>query len=732
MRYTKNSNYELYDKYVKIFVAIIATISLVTAAYFYSKISKSLNTHWDKIEKNAQDVHQNALQQITEQINQLPLIAQQLIDKINTQRDSKNIINETFLEEQLKSLAQHYPNISAIGIAFDPSFLKKLELKGPKNLYAPYLIKNDGKFILQKIEKKYDYTKKDWYKSYINSKNGVWHEPFFGFLNQTLQIDFGLPFYLDNNVKRDSNSEAVSQSENLIGAVFVSFSLKKIRELITSLSLGPTGYGFIISEGGKFIAHPIDSYVKNSIKVWDLAKKTNQDSTTAVALHALAKDNSAGWFYDSKIGKNLYVISSKAKNLNWRFVTNFIESENIGLLSSNLRNLVMGLIICLIVFLISLILLLTGVIGSGSSSMLWFTSLLISIFFAIGTAIIWYLQLHNIAGINPLSINYKSDESQEVPIVNYTEVEQLLDKIELEYFKKPLIKIPTGINLRNMVLEQNEVNVAGYLWQKYQKASAIKPGIIFPAASTSNQIDVYKAEKVKYKLNSWNFTATIYNKFDYSRYPFDSQKIVIQLKPKDPKENAVLLPDFNSYAFLNPDLLPGILPSLNIAGWQIDKSYFSYYQPYQNAKLSKFGSYLGEKHIPQLFFNVIASRNFFDPFITYIAPLLLACFFLFIILLIEGRTQVWQPIGLLSGLFFGIVLAHLNLRNQFAIDTVVYLEYFFLVVYIVMMLTILTIFLIATDNKSKIIQYKTGIIPKILYWPVLLGLWFAITVAFFS
>lgn len=712
-------------KVIKLIIFLLAFISLIATIFYTVTIVTRISKSWSKIEKKAQNVHKHAFNRISNKLDQLPLAVDKLAQELNLNEQTASKITKTQIEELLKRYSKEFPNLSGFGIAFSPAFLKNNQLKSTKNLFAPYVLKQKDKLVYEQIEKKYDYSKRPWYNQYLRAKDGIWLNPFFSTLSDEMVVEYG-----QSLSSKSENSEQPVDS----GVIFASYSLKKIRELLAQLALGPTGYGFIITQDGTFVAHPVDFYVKNQVKIEDLANNS-ADTTTAIALHSLGKDQSEGWLFDPEIGKNLYVSTNKLKNINWQFVTVFIEDESVGLYNPNIRSLFLFLIVSLTFFLIFTTLALSVIMGSDSSFNFWLASLIISTCFALGIIFIWYLQVHYIQvnGAGNHQAREQFIEQDEIPIVNYSEVEQLLDKIQLEHFKIPLVKIPTGINLRHLILEQkNQVDIAGYVWQKTPKNLDIDPGVIFPAASTSNQIDVFKTKKTNYNLNSWNVTATLHNKFDYLRYPFDSQKVVIQLKPKDPQENLVLIPDFSSYPFLNPDLLPGILPSLNIAGWQIDKSYFSYSQPYQNANLYKFGSYLGEKHIPQLFFNVVVSRNFFDPFITYIAPLLLACFFLFIILLIEGRTQVWQPIGLLSGLFFGIVLAHLNLRNQFAIDSVVYLEYFFLVVYIIMMLTILTIFLIATDNKSRIIQYKTGIIPKILYWPLLLGLWFTVTVVFFS
>jgi hypothetical protein len=79
-------------------------------------------------------------------------------------------------------------------------------------------------------------------------------------------------------------------------------------------------------------------------------------------------------------------------------------------------------------------------------------------------------------------------------------------------------------------------------------------------------------------------------------------------------------------------------------------------------------------------------------------------------------------IGGNSALFFVIMIAHIQLRGEVGGRDAVYIEYFYLLMYGMLVATTASAYLFSIHTISwlKFINYKDNIIPKVAYWPTLL------------
>jgi hypothetical protein len=89
-------------------------------------------------------------------------------------------------------------------------------------------------------------------------------------------------------------------------------------------------------------------------------------------------------------------------------------------------------------------------------------------------------------------------------------------------------------------------------------------------------------------------------------------------------------------------------------------------------------------------------------------------------------------IGACSALFFVVMLAHIQLREQFSGSPTVYIEYFYILMYGLLVTATANTFLFSTGTGSwlKIIHYQDNIIAKVAYWPVVLSCLIIITLFF--
>lgn len=314
---------------------------------------------------------------------------------------------------------------------------------------------------------------------------------------------------------------------------------------------------------------------------------------------------------------------------------------------------------------------------------------------------------------------------------------------------QPTIKVPTGVFIQSIeFFDSNEVRLSGYIWQKYKDGlhDDIKPGqgevgFILPeqvhAGDDIEPKEAYRHRQGDEEVIGWYFEATIRERFDYSTYPFDDKIIEILLWSKDFSRNVVLVPDYSSYTATGLNDTFGIEEDIVMGSWSRQDTFFDY-------KLSSYSTdfgiddYVGQQGFPELRYNFVIKRNFGDAFIVYVLPLLLVAALLFSTLLtissddeLAGRHDFSTNgfIAASSALFFVVLLGHIQLREQFAGSGIVYIEYFYILMYVYLVAATATTFIFATRAFKwlSIVHYEDSIIPKVCYWPTLLALLIIIT-----
>lgn len=315
---------------------------------------------------------------------------------------------------------------------------------------------------------------------------------------------------------------------------------------------------------------------------------------------------------------------------------------------------------------------------------------------------------------------------------------------------EPTIKIKTGIYIQSLqFFNSTEVNLTGYLWQRYNDSehADIKPGpsevgFIFPEQVNSGSniapVEIYRIRNGDEEIIGWYFEATLRQPFDYSYYPFDHKTVWVRMWARNFSANIVLVPDFEAYQSTGITDVFGIDEDIVLGAWKRQNTYFNY-------KLSSYDmdfgipGYIGQEGFPELRYNFVVKRKFENAFIVYLLPLFLVATLLFAALLtVSGKDELSNRlgfntsgfIGASSALFFVVMLAHIQLREQFSGASIVYLEYFYILMYALLVIATANTYLFSIRLKrwGKWILYQDNIIPKIAYWPVVFGCLIIITI----
>ena len=135
-----------------------------------------------------------------------------------------------------------------------------------------------------------------------------------------------------------------------------------------------------------------------------------------------------------------------------------------------------------------------------------------------------------------------------------------------------------------------------------------------------------------------------------------------------------------------------------------------------------------QEKFPDLYYEIGFKRVFVDAFISNLTPLIVVAIVLFSLLLLPVDIDISRILGVCVSVFFVVVFAHLTIRRNISIGEIFYLEYFFFVIYFAILVVPINAFRMALKIPSRVFEYRNGLVPKVLYWPSILGIFFAITV----
>jgi len=143
--------------------------------------------------------------------------------------------------------------------------------------------------------------------------------------------------------------------------------------------------------------------------------------------------------------------------------------------------------------------------------------------------------------------------------------------------------------------------------------------------------------------------------------------------------------------------------------------------------LSNFGNanIQGINQFPELVFSISIMRKFGDILIGKVIPLTIVLLLLFTILFVRDRTDGFNNVIGCSGLFFVLIIDHINLRESVAPDEIMFLEYAYFLSYALLLFVAATSFDILKRGEEYGI--KTDSMIRKYFWTVVLGIMTVVT-----
>ena len=601
-----------------------------------------------------------------------------------------------------RNLVYSDPGFLEAGVVFAPfAYHPRTRLYGPA-----YVIEKDG-VRFKDLDATQDYTKPgtDWYHRPMEG-SPIWLAPHFDKDRGHALATYGAPLR-----KPGDGSEPV-------GVMFATYTLGIFQRLLDSLDLGHNGYSFVLSSEKQFILHPNRDFSENQISFDSFLGRVTSPRDVNSIEAALRDPTSTATFVDPDTGLSSHMFFRGITATNW--ILGVVLADRDVLMPARVAHRKMINIALVIAIAVVLLAIALARIDRDLTRGLWIVSttlagscILVGMFVI---ALAMRQQLPNGDNVTRItnwnSLNRFTSQQRRRTLVQREEV--------------PLF-IPTGIYIQSAFLEDaSNVGVSGYVWQRYTKGvhDGIQRGFIMPQAKISTITRAYTVEDGDTELVRWNFNATVHQNFDYSRYPFDSERVVIDLWHKEFTKNVILIPDLASYKLMSPAAKPGLFEEMQIFGWKIGDSSFNYLT--ESYKTS-FGlrDFAGLTNYPNLFFRFDIRKEITGPFVSNMLPLLVVTILLFAILFLGAREErdkgrlgfALDVIAACAGFFLVAILLHIALRRDLAARDIFYLEYFYFVTY-AMILYVAVNYVLFTKTAIRLVHYRDNFIVKVVFWPV--------------
>jgi hypothetical protein len=204
----------------------------------------------------------------------------------------------------------------------------------------------------------------------------------------------------------------------------------------------------------------------------------------------------------------------------------------------------------------------------------------------------------------------------------------------------------------------------------------------------------------------------------------------------------ILVPDFKAYTEdgkWNPLKQLGLERDFVLERLQLERTYFNYHFNSYNASFG-INNYIGQDAFPELYFNVGVRRDVLDAFVAYMIPLVILIFMTFGVQLVV--TQITEKmslygvstiglIGYFASLFFIGILAQLDIRRTLNAPGVVYLEYFYFVLYVILLLQTVNAIVFTVSDRFHFVEYEDNLYAKVIFFPITMGFLFVVTATTF-
>jgi len=695
--------------------AALIVFAAIQAAYVFNKYQQNQRNSKLWAEQQTRFLAEN----LSNNIQEISIVADELADLLSSAECSPCKI-----EENLRSTYLQHTEFAALGVAFDADASATTF-----RLYAPFIRQNAKEAKIERLDSYYDYFagSNDQPQDVLKNPE-AWYQ-----IAKTHERQWLAPFYeaaLAQHVIRYT-APIYSAQKQKIGLVFVDINFEWLHEQIEKYDIQDNNYLSLLTAQHHELYHSLRGIAQTTEQ---LAQPVSVNTATDSTINTLTGEDA--WQHSATIAATQWQLRSViskttiATMFDASAATNAKgDSDFLHKLTKNDRVDWVSLLVLISILLYSCVRLRRK---RTSRQQLWIDTGVYTLMFFVGVIGIWIMEY---GAINP-------PKNQSIILAN----QAIIEKFERENALRTLnahdeapIYISVGLFIQSIeFLSASNVNITGYIWHRYQEGqdSNYKIGTVFPEAIETNISLAYEQQKNGETLKGWYFETTLRENFSPDLFPLDRQSVWIRLWHEKIGDNIVLVPDIDSYDSLNTRSLPGVEKDFVLSGWSLFRSYFEIRENNYNTRLGIASKTPGGV-VPELYFNIEIMRNFINPFLAHLFPLFVVVLMLYAIVITMSTDDEKKDflgfnaagvVASCSALFFVALISHVQMRNELAANSVVYLEYFYLITYVIILLITANAVLLSLKVQVAFIQFHDNLLPKLLYWPAISGALFICTV----
>ncbi len=598
--------------------------------------------------------------------------------------------------------------VVGVGIAEVP----KLRSGGRKHFHRTYWLNLTTRFESQEDSNNYALNTQEnaWFNDVLKNQKPQWSRSYYDNSLREFIFSYSAPVY-------------DLAHKNIIAVLVVDFDSQFI-DSIVSQNIGQKYTSIISRDDGAYIYTDDTDKVLNQVS---LSKMTNKNSIEAQTYQYINKapcDKVCSLALSDNSEKHLILYQS-LKKMPWTIFADY-TTRQLGSLNRESDNSLTMLNIGFWVISLLLLVILVNLYRmrrKRTFKTLWQLSALVSLILVCGIVYVWKISNHL----------YYRDTSK--AIINQTILDSYIQQYDAASQLKrteSIVKIPTAIIIDSAeFLNSYNIQLSGHIMQRYPKNNEDAWGVKFNDGFDAKITQTGVQKTNRYDHVTWSFQVKIRENFDYSHYPFNHGSIWIAVSPVNQHKNLLFTPDFSYYNGLTDiNAANGVARNLIIPGWYIRGSYFNY-QDDSSRMVNNVNSY-SAIDLPALTFNILIGATFGDAVITTVIPPMVIIMILFVTMLTISKKgnksiefKVNSILSASSGMLFTIVFTHVSLRNKIT-SAIMYIEYFYLMMYIVVPLIPINAFLFAT-KKFPWINFASNLYAKLLFFPMISFLLFIIS-----
>lgn len=285
----------------KLAVTILSSVGLLFIGLFSYNYVYSRDLIKELIRKDAMDLAVATAKKIEIILRGVEKITENASLEI-ADNDSPFAVLEMQSKDVVRRMLKTNEEIYGSTIALEPSLYGGDKFSS--KFAAPYWYKGEKGLRFRYLT--YDYTVSDWYLIPKELGKPDWSEPYFDVGGgDCLMTTYSVPIY------KNIQGEKV-----FAGVITADVSLEWLRKIVSSLKAGKSGYAFIVSRNGTFIAHPDENLVMNE-SIFSVAAETRDETLRDLGKRMIHGEEGYGSIKDWSTGSDCWLVFRPLAMTGW-------------------------------------------------------------------------------------------------------------------------------------------------------------------------------------------------------------------------------------------------------------------------------------------------------------------------------------------------------------------------------------------------------------------------------